>query len=291
MNFDYLLKNLRTKNDQIIKYRYEKITKAVNEGFWSSSSQTLNTRYVGSYGRGTCIDGFSDIDILAILPPSLYTNYNNYSYNGQSALIQRLKLVINNVYPTTIKKGDGQVVVVSFSDGVEFEIVPAFRYGEKFIYPDSHQGGTWKQCDPISEIKELNNTNKFYNGKIKILSRLTRAWRTVNDVEISGILIDTLAYKYIVEKYYGEEKYKLDNRFLFCDFLLYIVDEYSNNNSWFIFGSKDVLYKKEVDFSRKIFQGCKDILEAIKYENTEKYKSDSYWFKVFGRYAREVAYK
>jgi hypothetical protein len=66
--------------------------------------------------------------MIFIWSPDLYKRYNNnnYTYNGQSVLLQAVKNSIKNRYPRTDVRGDGQVVVVPFSDGMRFEVVPAF---------------------------------------------------------------------------------------------------------------------------------------------------------------------
>lgn len=66
-----------------IQYRYRKITKRINLDYYKNSSETSNSLYVGSYGRGTEIHA-SDIDILVKLPYSTYAKFNSYSGNGQS---------------------------------------------------------------------------------------------------------------------------------------------------------------------------------------------------------------
>ena len=50
-----------------ISSRYHTMTRAINREFWKSDSETQNSLYVGSYGRGTAIDT-SDLDILVELP-------------------------------------------------------------------------------------------------------------------------------------------------------------------------------------------------------------------------------
>lgn len=60
-----------TKNEHVIdldtrsliSVRYKRITKAVNQTFWNSISDTAHSFYVGSYGRGTAINT-SDLDVL-----------------------------------------------------------------------------------------------------------------------------------------------------------------------------------------------------------------------------------
>ena len=52
---------------ELIANRYKRITRAINQEFWNSYSDTDNSIYVGSYGRNTAIST-SDIDILISLP-------------------------------------------------------------------------------------------------------------------------------------------------------------------------------------------------------------------------------
>ncbi|WP_409997343.1 SMODS domain-containing nucleotidyltransferase, partial [Campylobacter jejuni] len=60
-----------------ISRRYKVVTRAVNSEFNGSNSDTANSLYVGSYGRGTAINT-SDVDIMVILPKSEYERYNAY---------------------------------------------------------------------------------------------------------------------------------------------------------------------------------------------------------------------
>lgn len=76
-----------------ISTRYHSITRAVNREFWNSSSDTLHSLYVGSYGRGTAVDT-SDIDVLVELPKAEYDRYDYYNGNGQSRLLQAVKNAI-----------------------------------------------------------------------------------------------------------------------------------------------------------------------------------------------------
>ena len=108
-----------------VSSRYKQITKRLNLDFYSNDSDTLHSLFVGSYGRGTAIH-VSDIDILFILPISVYNQYNSYIGNGQSALLQAFKSSICRTYSTSYLGADGQVIKLNFSDGISFEIVPCF---------------------------------------------------------------------------------------------------------------------------------------------------------------------
>lgn len=118
---------------QRISKRYHAVTRAINKEFWNSISDTLHSLYVGSYGRNTAIDT-SDIDILVELPGNLFDRYNNLIGNSQSRLLQAVRNAILNTYPKSDVRADGQVVKIHFSDGMYFEIVPAFKNWDGSTY-------------------------------------------------------------------------------------------------------------------------------------------------------------
>lgn len=109
-----------------ISKRYHTVTAAINKEFWGISSDTQNSFYVGSYGRGTAIDT-SDIDILVVLPENVYLKHDVINGNGQSRLLQSVRQAIISSYPRSEVRADGQVVKINFSDGMKFEILPAFK--------------------------------------------------------------------------------------------------------------------------------------------------------------------
>ena len=84
-----------------ISTRYKAITNRLNTDFWNDPSETLFSRYVGSYGRNTSIKNESDIDMIFVLPAHMKSTYDNYSYNGQSALLQAVSKSIQKTYSTS----------------------------------------------------------------------------------------------------------------------------------------------------------------------------------------------
>lgn len=158
--------------------------------------------YVGSYGRGTAIDT-SDLDVLIQLPDSEFNRFSSMYGNGQSRLLQAVKNAILDTYPNTDIKGDGQVVVVSFTDGMRFEILPAFKvqnywgYDEIYRYPDTHMGGNWMTTNPKAEQNAMKQKNSSTNG---LLYETCKHIRYIRDTKyssyhLSGILIDSFVYE------------------------------------------------------------------------------------------------
>ncbi|KXI28031.1 SMODS domain-containing nucleotidyltransferase [Paraglaciecola hydrolytica] len=158
--FSDFCSNLQIQDGGTISSRYKAITRRLNTDFWSTTSDTSHSLYVGSYGRGTSIQGFSDLDMVFELPSSLYFQYDKYTGNGQSALLQSVRNSMQKTYSTSSIGGDGQIVSVSFQDGITFEVVPVFtNKSDSYTYPDSNGGGSWKTTNPRPEISAINIIN------------------------------------------------------------------------------------------------------------------------------------
>lgn len=195
---------------QTISDRYERIRRAVNLFFWNSDNSLAHSFYVGSYGRGTAIKT-SDLDVLMELPYSEYEHFTSLNGNGQSRLLQAVKSAVLATYPTTNIKGDGQVVVVQFSDGIKFEVLPAFkdpyRMGGAYLYPDTHMGGNWLSTNPKAEIEAMREKDRESNH---LLLETCQHIRFIRDYKfssyhLSGILIDSFVYRAIGEWHYLRE--------------------------------------------------------------------------------------
>lgn len=188
--FSEFCSNLQVQDAGTIYIRYKKITQRLNTDFWTTTSDVAHSLYVGSYGRNTAISGFSDLDMIFQLPYSEYEKYDKYSGNGQSALLQAVKTSIEKTYSTTSIRADGQVIIVPFTDGISFEVVPAFiNKNDSYTFPDANNGGSWRTTNPRPEIQAIRNQNSVCNGNLVPLCRMMRAWKRKWDVRIGGLLI------------------------------------------------------------------------------------------------------
>jgi hypothetical protein len=218
--------------------------------------------------------------MLVILPYDYYVRYNSYSGNGQSALLQAVKTSLQRTYSNSYMRGDGQVIKIDFADGINFEIVPAFlNIGGSFTYPDTHDNGSWQVTNPKAEIDALNSKNKETNKNLKRLCRMIRAWRETNNIDIPGILIDTLAYNFIKNWEYNTKSYVYYD-YMSRDFFKYLQDISSNQSYWLAPGSRKPVYKK-ADFHNSAKDAYQLALDAIK---NESYPSTSHkiWRKIYG---------
>lgn len=281
--FSTFCKNLRMSPTTVnnIAYRYERITSQLNWSFWNCDSKIQHSLYVGSYGRGTAIH-VSDIDIIFQLPWAVFSQYDNHTGNGQSALLQRVRLAIQNTYPSSYIGADGQVVKVDFSDGVSFEVVPCFAFDDdSFYYPDSNNGGSWKTTNPKPEIKEINSANALWNKNLKRLSRMARAWKDKWDVPMGGLLIDTLAYRFLQAWEHRDKSYVYYD-WMTRDFFKFLKDQNQAQSYWCALGSGAYIWRTG-NFEYKALRCYNIALDAISNEEKEySYSANEKWREIYG---------
>jgi hypothetical protein len=269
--------------DATVSLRYKRITQRLNKEYYNSDSETTHSLYVGSYGRNTAVNSTSDFDILFQLPSSIYYRFNSYESNGQSALLQDVKSKLLLSYPSTRLKADGQVIIIPFSDGMKFELVPTFLHsnGRQFIYPDSNNGGNWKTTDPKSEQEAMTAMNQATNCNLIRLCRMVRAWKKKNNIPIDGILIDTLAYNFISQWEYNKESY-LYYDWMSRDFFQYLSNIDSNRSYWYAPGSNRCVYNSGY-FQFKAKQAYDKAQEAIEDEKSGyNALAKSEWRDIYG---------
>lgn len=278
--FSDFLDNLEISNNDEIIRRYKNITKTLNDDFYEIESETDNSVKIGSYGRKTAVDGVSDLDMMFDIPKKYFNTYNDSETNGQSALLQDVRKAILNRYSTTDIRGDGQVVVVSFTNYI-IEVCPGFLQSDgSYKYPDSRNGGKWKKTNPIPEIDEIDDFNLETNTNLKNLAKMTRAWKNKCGVKIGGLLIDTLCYEFLKDNSHhyttGNDKYDE----LVRDFFCYLKDYNKEREFWYSPGSNQKVYRKKSNFITKAKKAYELVLEAIeKKDNDTVY---AIWRKVFG---------
>lgn len=282
--FSNFCSNIQIHDGGTISMRYKNITKRLNTDFWSTSSDTSHSLYVGSYGRNTAINGFSDLDMVFELPSSLYHQYDAYSGNGQSALLQAVRSSMQKTYSSSIVGGDGQIVVVSFQDGITFEVVPVFtNQAGSYTYPDSNSGGSWQTTNPKPEIQAIRDRNLNCNGNLVPLCRMMRAWKRKCDVPIGGLLIDTLAYQFI-ENYEHRDKSFLYYDYMYRDFFLWMANQNTEQEFWRAPGSGQYVYEKGL-FQYKAKRCYNISVEAIAHETAtpkQEWSAKQKWRDIFG---------
>lgn len=258
--------DLRSIDD--MKVSAGEIAKKLNANYYGITNDKESHMYiVGSVGRNTAINNCSDLDLLFDLPIDVYKKYNAYESNGQSALLQDVKKVLEERYPRTNLRGDGQVVVIEFSE-YTVELVPGFKQSDdRFKYPDTHDGGSWKYTDPLKEQNECESVNESSNGIYYDFCHMMRGWKNNWNFKFPGLLIDTLVYNYFKENdYYKESSYD-DYLDILKGLFEYIKSQDEEQSYWHAVGSNQYVYNPD---NGKFIKKAKDAAKKIDEAKTEE---------------------
>lgn len=274
--FEEFIKNLMIDNADQISQRYGEITCCLNKKYRETESKTANSLKVGSFGRYTAIKGISDLDMLYIMPAS---EWGRFKDGRQSALLQEVKGVIKDRYPNTDMHGDGQVIVVSFTNQ-NFEVVPVFELTDgSFKYPDTHNGGSWKITKPREEMREISSKDVAKNKNLRRLCKMVRAWKNEHGVVMGGLLVDTLAYNFLNSTTDYDDKSYVYYDWMVRDFFDFLRNE-EKKDYYLAPGSNQRVYVKKAfqAKAKKAYKLCKKAIEA-----EDKPSVNKKWKKVFGR--------
>lgn len=263
-DFEIFIGNLEPTNISEMETTVGEIAKKLNKNYYDLDSDKISHMYiVGSIGRRTAIKGVSDLDILFDLPVEVFKRFDAYKEKKQSSLLQEVKNVLKARYPNTDISGDGQVVVIKFNK-YTVELVPGFKQSDdRFKYPDTNNGGSWKYTDPLPEISESKKTAEDTDNNFKYIANMLRAWKNKQGFKFGGLLIDTITYKFLNEKTdyrnIGFDSYLDMTKALFE----YIKGLNKDQSYWYALGSNQQVYNcdngKFITKAEKAYKKIKDL--------------------------------
>ncbi len=278
--FKEFLTNIKISEERAedISYRYDRITKSLNQEFRDTDSKTANSLQVGSYGRYTGINGISDLDMIFILPASKWEVYNKAG--GQTKLLQDTKSAISNTYSSSDIKVDRCVVTVNFTDA-HIDVQPVFEIEDQdYKYPDTYGDGTWKITKPRKEMDAMVEFVDNKNKNLRRLCKMARAWKNKHGVCMGGLLIDTLAYNFLKSTDENDEKSFASYEEMCRDFFKYIYDQPKDQKEYGALGSKQRVKVKK-SFKRKAKKAYDLAIDAI--DGTSDRIKHNKWRDIFGK--------
>lgn len=280
--FELFRKNLAVRNADAISKSYRQITEKLNGKYYDSDSTSLHCRQVGSYGRHTAVHGISDLDMAFVLPWSVYDRFQKYVNNKQSSLLGEIRLALKDRFPNHTVRAQQQVVSVDFADYI-VEVLPVFEHDDgSYTYPDASDGGSWKTCNPVAEIDEINNLNQDKNQNLKRLCKMVRAWKNDHGVPLKGMLIDTLCYQFLKGTAdYDDKSYSVYGE-MSRDFFAYLVDINEDKVQWRAPGSGSIVTKSG-HFHPKAKKALRRLQEAL----DDADFAHERWSTVFGEHFPE----
>lgn len=154
------------------------------------------TRFVriGSFGNGTSVSGFSDIDYLASIPTAQLTQSSTYS-------LSKIRNALDGRFPRTGVRVNTPAVAVPFGTyrSESTEVVPADYIGDTNghkVYEIADGCGGWMRISPDSHNDYVARVDKRLGGKVKPLIRFIKAWKFYRNVPISSFYLEMRVAKY-----------------------------------------------------------------------------------------------
>lgn len=192
--FEKFYENIKLTQNQRedAKRKYDGVCEKLHSYYYPNTTYNGDTRFlIGSYGKKTHIRPARDIDVIFIMPPEKFTQYDDNSSNCQSQLLQEIKSILEEKYPSTPIKAFGKVVVLEFADPQHnVEVQPAWEnQNGTFTIPNSENGGDWEIADPRSEIKRIQDSES-QTGTTKALIRMVKKWTELCSVQVKSYSIE-----------------------------------------------------------------------------------------------------
>ena len=222
--FSRLLANLTVtdRQRQDGETKHGEVRACLNRHYWGHGSPAANSRLIGSWGKDTRVRPQRDIDILFLLPASVYWRFQERVGNRQSQLLQEVKTVLAQRYPQTTMRADGQVIIVPF-DTVEIEISPGFVCQDgSIIVCDTNRDGAYKTSTAAAEAVNLDASDLAWNGNTRALVRLMKQWQRHCNVPIKSFHLERLAVEFLdFWQYSYQDVFYYD--WMVRDFLAYLT--------------------------------------------------------------------
>lgn len=149
----------------------------------------------GSFGHGTSVRGYSDVDYFAVMPTAKLKQ-------DSSATLRMVKEVLAARFPLTDVYVDSPAVAVQF--GTEkwerHEITPVdfLRSTDGFnVYDMPNRYGGWMNSSPTGLNSYVNAQNDRLGKKAKQLIRLVKLWNYYNSAGLRSIYIELRVTEYL----------------------------------------------------------------------------------------------
>jgi len=149
---------------------------------------------IGSFGNGTSISGYSDVDYLASLSRDTLTSNSTYS-------LTKIRDSLHGRFPNTGVRVSCPAVVVPFGrrKSETTEVVPMDYIKEEngyAVYDIADCKGGWMRASPYAHLAYVASIDKKLGGKVKPLIRFIKAWKCFREVSISSFYLELRVAKY-----------------------------------------------------------------------------------------------
>ncbi len=258
------------------------VTDVLDHFFDPSRTGITSSLMFGSWARGTAIPASSDYNIAYELPPRLTENILNLDQGGAIAILALVDRLIKEKFPHAQKRPERGSITIKLGTGVAIDVRPCIRnHAAGFAYPDGRKDGSWRVFNPHLGIEAFRKLNSLTRENLIFICRAMRIWRERHSVPLSGILIDTLAYRFIETSPYRQKSPRYQDC-LFRDFLGFLAAIDPEQEWWFAPGSHEPVLRKG-PFEAKALEGFRLVQQAMELDAAQQHRAAwKIWGQVLG---------
>jgi len=143
---------------------------------------------IGSFGNGTNISGYSDVDYLACIPTNELTRTS-------TASLLKVKNALDARFPNTGVKISTPAVVCPFGrykSGDTEVVVAGYRKEERGfkVYEIANGNDGWMEVSPDAHNHYVSEVDRRHGGRVKALIRFIKAWKYYREVPIKSFYLE-----------------------------------------------------------------------------------------------------
>ncbi len=145
----------------------------------------------GSFGNGTGVRFYTDLDLMASIPAASQRN-------DSQSMLSAVKTSFEGRFTSSSIGIRTPAVVCYFSDNRTVEVTPAYYQEQSngfsvYLIPDF---GGWQKASPSAHNAYVNNINSNLGYKVKPLIRLIKALKYFRNIPISSFYLELRIAKY-----------------------------------------------------------------------------------------------
>jgi hypothetical protein len=186
--FDKALSEINQMDTETLNRRREKVLEALKE----LSPDVYDLHGGGSYTRHTFVNGLSDVDLLFGMGP--YSSSTISNKDDPAAVIAEMRKQLRAKFPQTKMTTGRMAVTMRFSDGLELQILPAFRYHSGYKIPD-YDGTGWTVTRPQIFADRLRQRNAEVDGKLLRCIKLAKQICHTRNIEVKSYHLENMAVR------------------------------------------------------------------------------------------------
>lgn len=189
------LKRVSQADEERVEWTREAVLRKLRGRF----GRVHGLRGGGSYARGTFVSGLSDIDLLIDL--GKYSESTIPDRDDPHKLLEYTADSVRELFPRADIRVGRMAVTIEFPDGLQVQLLPAFRVTDGYRIPDPDRPG-WITTRPQRFANVLQRRNHELAGQLLPAIKLTKWLCESHNIPVRSYHVETLAIK-AFEDYQG----------------------------------------------------------------------------------------